>query len=296
MPHVVDIPTRWGDMDAQAHLNNAVYVDFLQDARVDFLHSASFGHLLGGEDDPDHSGNAILVVGHRVEYLRPVVHGQKVQVRLWVESVGAARFVVAYEISADGELAVRARTVLCNFDRDAQQIRRFDPVARAAFVEAVESGDPLRELPAMPEFQAEKAFRTPLQVRWSDVDRYGHVNNVRYYDYAQEARIEMMRQLGDGLEVSDSSSDSLWLLVRQDVDYLGQLKFRTEPYSALTVVERIGGSSFSLQVRMMDEQTGTVFANARTVLVHADAQGRPTPLSDAARQALEPHLLEPHGG
>lgn len=291
MPHVVDIPTRWGDMDAQAHLNNAVYVDFLQDARVDFLHSASFGHLLGDEDDPEHGDNAILVVGHRVEYLRPVVHGQAVQVRLWVESVGAARFVVAYEITADAEVAARARTVLCNFDRGAQQIRRFDPAARAAFVAATEAGEGLRELPPKPEFQPDKAFRTPLQVRWSDVDRYGHVNNVRYYDYAQEARIEMMRRLGEGLEVTDGS-DALWLLVRQDVDYLGQLRFRTEPYSALTVVERVGGSSITMQVRMMDEATGEVFASARTVLVHADAQGRPAPLSEAARESLRPHLLD----
>ena len=32
-------------------------------------------------------------------------------------------------------------------------------------------------------------FRCTLQVRWADFDQFGHVNNVKYIEYAQEARI-----------------------------------------------------------------------------------------------------------
>ena len=35
--HVYRCPLRWGDMDAQGHVNNAAYLDYLQEARVDFL-------------------------------------------------------------------------------------------------------------------------------------------------------------------------------------------------------------------------------------------------------------------
>ena len=36
-------PRRWGDLDAQGHVNNAVYLDHLQDARVAFLHAGRTG-------------------------------------------------------------------------------------------------------------------------------------------------------------------------------------------------------------------------------------------------------------
>ena len=35
-------PLRWGDLDAQGHVNNAVVVDYLQEARVAFLLSGDF--------------------------------------------------------------------------------------------------------------------------------------------------------------------------------------------------------------------------------------------------------------
>jgi len=34
-------------------------------------------------------------------------------------------------------------------------------------------------------------YRCPL--RWADLDLLGHVNNVRYVDYLQEARVDLMR-------------------------------------------------------------------------------------------------------
>ncbi len=37
MSHHYRCPLRWGDMDAQGHLNNAAFVDYLQEARVDYL-------------------------------------------------------------------------------------------------------------------------------------------------------------------------------------------------------------------------------------------------------------------
>ncbi len=35
-------------------------------------------------------------------------------------------------------------------------------------------------------------YRYPMLVRWSDIDSYDHVNNVRYFDYFQEARIAFL--------------------------------------------------------------------------------------------------------
>jgi acyl-CoA thioester hydrolase len=68
---------RWGDMDAQGHVNNAAYVDYLQEARVGFLFSGPpvLHQLL-------ESGT--LVVSHQLEYLRPIMFSERpLTINLW---------------------------------------------------------------------------------------------------------------------------------------------------------------------------------------------------------------------
>ena len=61
---------RWGDMDAQGHVNNAAYLDYLQEARVAFLLSGSpvLDHLLDA---------GVLVVNHQLEYLKPITFSDR---------------------------------------------------------------------------------------------------------------------------------------------------------------------------------------------------------------------------
>ena len=81
-------------------------------------------------------------------------------------------------------------------------------------------------------------FRWP--VRWSDLDSYGHVNNVKYYDYVQEARIALMKSS------LDWQSEDIWVIVRQDLEYLKPIDFRISPYEVATLVTQIGTRSFTL--------------------------------------------------
>ena len=61
--HVYECPMRWADMDLLGHVNNVVYVDYLQEARVDMLRThgpaARTGELAEG----------VVVVRHEVTYL-----------------------------------------------------------------------------------------------------------------------------------------------------------------------------------------------------------------------------------
>jgi acyl-CoA thioester hydrolase len=117
-------------------------------------------------------------------------------------------------------------------------------------------------------------------VRWSDLDSYGHANNVKYYDYIQEARVALMAQALRWLERDSPSADDVWVVVRQDLDYRRPLDFRVEPYRVNTVVTSVGNRSIRLAAQIDDPATGAVFAQARTILV-----GR-QPLTDEQREAL----------
>ena len=266
MSHHYLCPLRWADLDAQGHVNNAAYLDYLQDARVDFL-------LTGPPGMAELLATGVLVVSHQVEYLAPLVYSERpLDIDLWVESVGASRFAVAYEVRHGDVLAARARTTAAPYDLAASSLRRLHPQERQALT------DHRREheiLPTIPRLRwAEGGHRYPLTVRWSDLDAYGHVNNVKYYDYVQEARIALMAQtLG-------WSGDEIWVVVRQDVAYHRPMDFSLTPYEVVTVVSKIGNRSFTLAAEVRDPADGSLFATATSVVVSEQ------PLTDEQRTVL----------
>ena len=98
-------------------------------------------------------------------------------------------------------------------------------------------------------------------MRWSDLDSYGHVNNVKYYDYIQEARISLVN------DTVGWEPEAVWMVVRQDLEYLKPIDFRIEPYEVGTAVSAIGNRSFTLAAEIRDPTSSTVYATARTVVV-----------------------------
>lgn len=274
---IIRVPLRWVDLDAQGHVNNALIADYLQEARVRFLLEGENAALLG---------HGTLVVGHQVEYLAPVeFRTEPVEVRLWVGNVGASRFTIGYEVVQDGMLAARARTVLCIFDFDAGRPRRMTPTERAWFVDRSSPLEPLRPLGKWR--PGERAHTTPLTVRWTDLDAYGHVNNVHFFDYVAEARIRMNTALFEAASPGQDPSTArvMWVVARQDLTYRSQLAHRLEPYEVATSIARVGTTSLTLVAAIRDPLADPVrdIARSLTVLVCTDPAGRPVPIPDALR-------------
>ena len=123
-------------------------------------------------------------------------------------------------------------------------------------------------------------------VRFSDVDVYGHVNNVKYFEYFQEARIAFLMSLGDQLLDPGADPTMRQVVARIDVDYKRPILFRPEPYAVETWVTRIGTSSYDLASRIVDRE-GTVYSKAQVRLVAFDVSTqRSRPLSDDERGRL----------
>ena len=120
-------------------------------------------------------------------------------------------------------------------------------------------------------------------VRFSDVDIYGHVNNVKYFEYYQEARIAFILSLA-GLEYA--AEDAMQQVVaRIDVDYRRPILFRLEPYDVTQWVAEVGGKSAVLvgEIRDGDE----VLARSRVVLVAFDKETqRATEMNPRQRERL----------
>jgi acyl-CoA thioester hydrolase len=258
---------RWGDMDAQGHVNNAAFVDYLQDARVGFL-------LSGPRALHQMLDTGTLVVSHQLEYLRPIIFSERpLIINLWVDAIGGSRFTIGYELYDGDKLAARARTGIAPFDLARNALRRLTAEERDLLGRALARDEPLRPLPRVGVLRND--HRYPLTVRWSDLDSYGHVNNVKYYDYIQEARIHLITS-AVGWE-----PEAVWMVVRQDLEYLKPIDFRTEQYEVGTAVVALGSRSFTLAAEVRDPAPKTVFATARTVVVGE------SPLTADQRSALD---------
>ncbi|HSE69605.1 MAG TPA: thioesterase family protein [Nocardioidaceae bacterium] len=123
--------------------------------------------------------------------------------------------------------------------------------------------------------------RYDCRVRFSDVDVYGHVNNVKYFEYYQEARLAFLGSLG--ASVGDPGRGVV--LARIDVDYKRPILFRTEPYPVDTWVTRVGRSSYGLTAEIRDGDD--VLSRAEAVLVTFDLETqRSRPLTEDERALL----------
>ena len=132
----------------------------------------------------------------------------------------------------------------------------------------------------MPEFR----ISCPIQVRYGDLDPQGHVNNVRYLTYAEQARVSYLVELGlwDGVSFLDLG------LIVADVHFtfLAPVIFR-QPIRVGTRVTRIGHKSLHFEYQIEDEDTRQVMARGESVMVAFDYRaGVSIPVPPAWREKI----------
>ncbi|NBM15558.1 thioesterase family protein [Streptomyces sp. GC420] len=133
--HIYRCPLRWSDMDAFGHVNNVVFLRYLEEARIDFMF-----RLAPGNGSPSFSGGSV-VARHEIEYKRPLVHRHEpVTVESWVTKIGAASLVIAYEIKDPDQVYVRASTTVVPYDLQAQRPRRITAEEKSFLEEYLEGG------------------------------------------------------------------------------------------------------------------------------------------------------------
>jgi acyl-CoA thioester hydrolase len=124
--HTFHCPMRWSDMDAYGHVNNVVYLTYLEEARVDMLFT------LGAELGAKALSEGVLVARHEIDYRRPLVYHQGgVDIDLWTGAIKGASFEIRYEVRDHETVFARAASLLVPFDLTAQRPRRVSPEERA---------------------------------------------------------------------------------------------------------------------------------------------------------------------
>jgi acyl-CoA thioester hydrolase len=126
------------------------------------------------------------------------------------------------------------------------------------------------------------------------MDSLGHVNNVTYVDYLQEARVDMFAvhaPAPGGEELAEGV-----VVVRHEVEFVAPLVFRFEPVRIETWITQIKVATFTMGYEIFDELpdgTRKVYTRATSVLTpFVFSQERPRRLRPEEREVLE-RFLEP---
>lgn len=249
---------RWADMDMLGHVNNVTYIDYLQEARIDLFaaHDAFHGRQERTE--------GVVVVDYRVDFLAPLVFRRRpILVDVWVSEIRGASFTLSYEIYdlIEGERLVhlRASSLMAPFIFETESPRRITADERELLREFLEETPARESLPGT----GGKVAVTPLRLRFTDLDVFQHANNVQYFEFFQEARIQFMTSLQ-----SEREAWANHVVARTDIEYRKPMHYRRAPYDVHNWISHVGGRSFTVSAEICDGDD--VLATCRAVMVTFD--------------------------
>ncbi|PCJ85351.1 MAG: esterase [Flavobacteriales bacterium] len=90
MPFSIPIPVRFRDVDMIGHVNNAVYLTYFEQARIEF-----FQKVLG---DVDWNKNGFILARAEVNFMLPLVLHDKAETEVWCSRIGNKSFDFSYKV------------------------------------------------------------------------------------------------------------------------------------------------------------------------------------------------------
>jgi acyl-CoA thioester hydrolase len=107
------LEVRFRDCDPMGHVNNAVYLTYLEQAR--FAHWRALWGFGGEGPRTDEPG--VILARAEIDYHRPARYGDQLEVRISVASIGRSSFTYEYEVIDQSSMVVAdARTVQVMYD------------------------------------------------------------------------------------------------------------------------------------------------------------------------------------
>lgn len=112
------IRVRFRDLDALQHVNNAVYLSYLEEARVEYLRQ-----VLGQSRPGDY---AVVVARVEIDYRSAATMDDELVVGTRVSRIGGASFEMVYTIAdkKSGRVIAEAKTVLVGFDHKEKKVSK----------------------------------------------------------------------------------------------------------------------------------------------------------------------------
>lgn len=106
-PFVYRERVRFRDLDGMGHVNNAVFLTYMESARIAYLEE------LGSGPNPQ---QGLILARVEVDFRSPVALGEEIEVGVRTARIGTKSFELEYEVRAGGRLAAKGKSVLVGYD------------------------------------------------------------------------------------------------------------------------------------------------------------------------------------
>jgi len=136
---------------------------------------------------------------------------------------------------------------------------------------------------------SDKLFSTNIDVRFSDIDALGHVNNAVFFTYFEEGRKHFSKKV---FSVSDIS-DFKFIMAHIRCDFLRPIRFNDHVILQMWVKD-IGTKSFSFEYRIVDfsDETRVFAAGESTQVCYDYDKNRSIEVSVKMRERLTRYLIQ----
>ena len=129
-----------------------------------------------------------------------------------------------------------------------------------------------------------KGFRhvMPIQIRFNDVDKFGHVNKTVYFQFYDTAKTDYIGMVCKGLDWERMAI----VVVKIEAEFVSQIR-SDDHIAARTRVTKMGNKSFHMEQDIIDTDTQEVKCRCVSVMVFFDLAGQQSmPIPDVWRQAI----------
>jgi acyl-CoA thioester hydrolase len=124
-------------------------------------------------------------------------------------------------------------------------------------------------------------FQMQTDIRWRDMDAFGHVNNAAFLGYIEEARVRWFKSLSSDWAAETSAP----IMAAVTMNYRRPIVW-PETLAVELLAERVGNKSLTIAHRIVSANDASiVYGDGNTVLVWVDRSGQSVVLPGAVRNA-----------
>lgn len=187
--HIEKFKVRHYECDTYGHLNNAVYLRYMQQAGIEGAAA------VGLTDDMHFSLNRSWIPRiTAIDYLQPVKYGEALEVKTWVDGVRRVQSRRIYEFRRKGseELIAKGFTdwVFVDMETGSPVTIPYE-VMSSFYPEGIPQTPMSREYFPKAPSAPQKVFEMNRRVEWGYTDPMRHLNNAAYLNYAEDCVVQL---------------------------------------------------------------------------------------------------------
>ncbi len=125
------------------------------------------------------------------------------------------------------------------------------------------------------------SLSVPIELRFADLDAYGHVNNATYFTLMETARIKLFHDHF----IESMNQGLLFLVAKAQCEYKLPIGLKDRVVVSLEIA-RVGNTSFDIEYELHND-SGNTFARGSTLMVCYDGKAKkPVSIPESFKQQI----------